>query len=420
MQSSLRKLLLLGVGAALPLAVAACGNPPQHETRFDGGERMSRPAYADFAPIPRTDEHGPSRVASGRAAERSAPLRSATFVEHGASGPAAWSPQPSWATADPLPLADESWDGDRAPAFAEASYREPQPDPEPVPGPGVSAGYVVGSLFEAIAGSISRDEASEAPRRQWRDRGRGWRRDDHPPRERNERRDGRPRFADGPRHQPPVAGAGPGRPGRPGPAPAGSGQSLPRTLPAVRVPAADLALGSGGPPVSGPVPQAEIAAVDREEIRAAGEAAHRAAALREAALQAASARREAEERQGRARQEEMQRQAARETEAQRARAADEQRLAAEGRRAAAEAQRLAAVERQARAAREQAANEARLQEQRQALALARRDNVPAVLPQPDEVPAAEPLPVRGPAARLAAKGIRPQGRDKPMADADLE
>ena len=405
MQSSLRKLLLLGVGAALPLALAACGNQPQDETRFDGGERMSRPAFADFAAIPRTDGHGPSRVSSGRATERSAPLRPATFVEHGTSGPAAWSSEPSWATADPLPLADESWDGDRAPAFAEASYREPQP--EPVPEPGVSAGYVVGSLFEAIAGSISRDEASEAPRRQWRDRGRGWRRDDHPPRERNERRDGRPRFADGPRHQPPpVAGAGPGRPGRPGPAPAGSGQSLPRTLPAVRAPAADLALGSGGPPVSGPVPQAEIAAVDREEIRAAGEAAHRAAALREAALQAASARREAEERQGRARQEEMQRQAARETEAQRARAADEQ--------------RLAAAERQARAAREQAANEARLQEQRQALALARRDNVPAVLPQPDEVPAAEPLPVRGPAARLAAKGIRPQARDKPMADADLE
>ena len=156
MQSSLRKLLLLGVGVALPLAVAACGNQPQDETRFDGGERMSRPAFADFAPIPRTDGHGPSRVSSGRAAERSAPLRPATFVEHGTSGPAAWSSEPSWATADPLPLADESWDGDRAPAVAEAYYREPQPDPEPVPEPGVSAGYVVGSLFEAIAGSISR------------------------------------------------------------------------------------------------------------------------------------------------------------------------------------------------------------------------------------------------------------------------
>ena len=120
MQSSLRKLLLLGVGAALPLALAACGNQPHDETRFDGGERMSRPAFADFAPIPRTDEHGPSRVASGRAAERSAPLRSAPFVEHGSSGSAAWSPEPSWATADPLPLADESWDGDRAPAVAEA------------------------------------------------------------------------------------------------------------------------------------------------------------------------------------------------------------------------------------------------------------------------------------------------------------
>ena len=65
MQSSLRKLLLLGVGVALPLALAACGNQPHDKTRFDGGERMSRPAFADFAPIPRSSARATIRASCG-------------------------------------------------------------------------------------------------------------------------------------------------------------------------------------------------------------------------------------------------------------------------------------------------------------------------------------------------------------------
>jgi len=396
MRSSLRKFLLLGAGLALPLTLAGCGGNAPPEDRFDGRERMSRPAPAAFAPVPPQSAEPAGRTLRGD------PVRRPPAVAYGETVPPAW--QPAWTTGEPMALAEPPQEAGWVPDYVE-SY-EPDPAPPALPAP--SAGLVVASLLESFIGSPAPEAAS--PPRRW-GRGDDWRRAGHPRRNREDRHDGSGGYGERPRHRPPpVGGARPDRPGRPSPAPTESAQSLPRAVPLVRVPAAERALGNGRPQAERVEREGTVATVDREEIRAAREAARRDEEQR-----AASAWREAEERQGWAREEDMQREAAREAEAQRVREAEQYRLAAEARRAASEAQRLAAADQQARAAREQAERE-----QRQALALARRDDPPAIQPQPQTAPAAQPAPLRGPAPRLDELDGRRRARGKPMAGADLE